>query len=247
MSLKRMLDSCFKYRKAGLAAALATVTLGSFVFAQEATSPAVVEGFPISPPIAEGFPAPRLAIGQQVPAVWGVESRNAVAGYAERRKEQSKMGEALKVLRDEDASEGERREAKESIAELLDKQFESDLENRENQIAELEKQIDQLRAQIKKRRAAKERLIDLRVELMVNEAEGLGFPSSWGGSNRFFAPRPSLTYPATPVAPTAPAALPGLTTRPSAAGATTIRRYNQAAGSFEEERVTQGQSGRRGR
>ncbi|MEM8734670.1 MAG: hypothetical protein AAGG44_10635, partial [Planctomycetota bacterium] len=217
------------------AAALATATLGTFVLAQDASSPAVVQG----------FPAPRLAVGQQVPAVWGVDARGRTAtGYAEIREEQSKVGKALEVLRDEDASQGDRREAKESIVEVLDKQFESDLDSREKQIAELETQIDKLRAQIKKRRAAKERLIDLRVELMINEAEGLGFPSSWNSRGRFPGSSSFFSYPAAPVAPTAPAALPGLTTRPSAAATTLRGRYSEAASGQRSERGREGQSNR---
>ncbi|MFK7735053.1 MAG: hypothetical protein AB8B50_03430, partial [Pirellulaceae bacterium] len=66
---------------------------------------------------------------------------------------------------------------------ILDEQFEQDMASREQRIEKLEEQIDQLRAQIEKRKDAKEKLIGLRIELMMNESEGLGFPSTWNSSN----------------------------------------------------------------
>lgn len=83
--------------------------------------------------------------------------------------------ESLKALQ-ADPSDSE---ARDKLTELLDKQFAADMEHRKQTIGQLQEQIDALKEQMAKREQARERIIDLRIELMINEADGLGFPSSW--------------------------------------------------------------------
>ena len=103
---------------------------------------------------------------------------NALRGQRQ-SPEQEKLREAIEVLRTDESSDTQQEEAKEQIEELLGEQFDADLEHREKQIADLEAQIVKLKQQLAKRREAKQRLIELRLELLINEAEGLGFPSAW--------------------------------------------------------------------
>lgn len=86
---------------------------------------------------------------------------------------------AYEAIRSEESDEKTKDESRAKIVEILSKQFDADLEQRTKQIEQLEKQIISLKEQMTKRRTAKDRLIELRIELMLNEGEGLGFPNAW--------------------------------------------------------------------
>ncbi len=83
---------------------------------------------------------------------------------------------ALEQLKDDDTSAEDKKAAREKIEKTLSEQFDEDLKQREKQIEDLEKQLTTLKQQIEKRRGAKKRLMELRMELLINESEGLGFP-----------------------------------------------------------------------
>lgn len=70
---------------------------------------------------------------------------------------------------------------------LLKKAFDRDLDRREKEIADVENRVSRLRDQIKKRFANKEAIVKLRLQTMVNDAAGLGFPSPYDE----LQPRPS--------------------------------------------------------
>ncbi len=92
----------------------------------------------------------------------------------------------LNSSEDDDARE----KAKDLIQEQLKIQFEHDLKKREAELAEVEKRVKTLREQFDKRKAAQDDIIKLRLQTLVNEASGLGFPAS-------FATRPTIP----PIAP----------------------------------------------
>lgn len=123
------------------------------------------------------------------------------------------MQKAMGVLQDEDKNREEKKEARESLADMLAAQFDSDLDRREAQVQELENKLSKLKAQIAKRRDAKDRIIELQMELMENEVEGLGFPGSWPTTWRN-APTPTGLFDGPQkLGPNwAPAALPGTST-----------------------------------
>ncbi len=94
-------------------------------------------------------------------------------------KQNAELKKAVEKLKDKEASEQDKTAAKEKIISILSEQFDEDMTERSKQIAELEKKLATLKEQIEKRKDAKKRMIDLRVEMLLNESEGLGFPSSW--------------------------------------------------------------------
>ena len=97
------------------------------------------------------------------------------------REEIAEMQAALEQLKSSDTDLDTQNAARNKLVELLSKEFDEDLEQRAKQVAELEKQIVTLKEQIEKRRGAKSRLVELRIELLMNEAQGLGFPQAWNG------------------------------------------------------------------
>lgn len=99
--------------------------------------------------------------------------------YLGRAKQNSELRKAIEKMKDKETSESDKASNKAAIIAILGEQFDNDMEQRGKQIAELEKKVAALKEQIEKRKTARQRLIDLRLELLMNESEGLGFPSSW--------------------------------------------------------------------
>jgi hypothetical protein len=86
---------------------------------------------------------------------------------------------AMEVVRSNRGSESEIADARRIITEDLDVQFEVDLDERKEQLKEVEKQLVDLREQLTRRQEAKSKLIELRMKLLENEAARLGFPNTW--------------------------------------------------------------------
>lgn len=93
----------------------------------------------------------------------------------------------------------------------LEKQYDAYVEAQAKQITQLEERLQKLKEQLEKRRSAKERMVELKLQMVLSQAEGLGFPDS-GFSNqsvisqqqlqRYSAPpviRPNASYPGEPV------------------------------------------------
>lgn len=92
---------------------------------------------------------------------------------------QQQLAEAVRKLQTPDAGEAERQEARKLVSDELRRQFDADLELRRQQLDDLERQIARLREQLQKRTEAKEKLVELRLQLLENESLGLGFPEQW--------------------------------------------------------------------
>lgn len=128
---------------------------------------------------------------------------------------------------DEQKTANLKKTAEDKLRAALGKRFDVLMTSREQQIEQLEKQIATLEAEVKKRRDAKEQIVDLRVQTLLNEANGLGFPgadiatrriqTTWSlpstntktttvfnRHNTFPAP-PAAAVPAVPSAPRSPA------------------------------------------
>ncbi|MFM7564148.1 MAG: hypothetical protein ACKO81_14090 [Planctomycetota bacterium] len=60
----------------------------------------------------------------------------------------------------------------------LEKQYDLFVEGQSKQIEELEARLAKLKGQLDKRRAAKERVVELKLQMVLSQAEGLGFPES---------------------------------------------------------------------
>jgi hypothetical protein len=93
--------------------------------------------------------------------------------------------QALKTGKDEVA----RKAAADVIQQQLTAQFETDLKQREKELAEVEQRVKTLREQLDKRKAAQADIINLRLQTLVNDANGLGFPDTNFGSNAQNDPR----------------------------------------------------------
>ncbi|MEZ6040508.1 MAG: hypothetical protein R3C20_08380 [Planctomycetaceae bacterium] len=66
-----------------------------------------------------------------------------------------------------------------SVRTKLTEQFERDLQQREKELAQVEERVAMLRDQLEKRKNAQDDIITLRLQTIVNEANGLGFPDSY--------------------------------------------------------------------
>lgn len=93
--------------------------------------------------------------------------------------------EAQTKLRSPDASDSDKKEARESIAKYLKEEFERDQKTRREQVERLEEQVAKLRKQLDKRQESQSKIIELRMQLLENEADGLAFPESFNDLNGF--------------------------------------------------------------
>jgi hypothetical protein len=90
--------------------------------------------------------------------------------------------EAAKALNEAEGDDA-RADAKAKLTELLDEYFESDMQRREQELAEVEERVKKLRSTLERRRAKKRDILDLYIQVSLNEADGLGlFDSSAFGA-----------------------------------------------------------------
>jgi hypothetical protein len=92
---------------------------------------------------------------------------------------QTEIARALVAFRNTKSTEADRAAAKQLLAEELASQFELDLNARREAVKVVEKQLEEVKEQLGKRERSKSRLIELKLQLMENESDGLAFPSSW--------------------------------------------------------------------
>lgn len=92
---------------------------------------------------------------------------------------------------------GERTALRNEITGLLNKQYEAHVEQYEQQIAGLESRLAKLRDHVQKRRDAQSRLVALKLELLLSQAEGMGWPEAMSSTNPQVGPNAS-TYKALP-------------------------------------------------
>ena len=76
-----------------------------------------------------------------------------------------------------------RKAAADVIQQQLTAQFEIDLKQREKELTEVEQRVKTLREQLDKRKTAQADIINLRLQTLVNDANGLGFPDLTFGTN----------------------------------------------------------------
>ena len=99
-----------------------------------------------------------------------------VFGLTGRNSTDNKIQEATKAMRQAESS-SERAEAKDKLVALLSEDYDSRLSDYEEHLEDLEKQLDEMRAKLKKRRQAKDDMIDLRIKVLEAEADDLGWPT----------------------------------------------------------------------
>lgn len=89
------------------------------------------------------------------------------------------LRDSLSKLRSNDASESDKKAARETIEKFLKDEFERDQKNRMEHVERLEEQVFKLRKQLDKRQESQSKIIALRMQLLENDAEGLSFPEGF--------------------------------------------------------------------
>jgi len=64
------------------------------------------------------------------------------------------------------------------VAQLLGQQYDQHLAAQVKQMADLENRLEKLREQLERRQAAKTKLVELKLELLLSQADGLGWPEA---------------------------------------------------------------------
>ncbi len=141
-----------------------------------------------------GIPAPRANrtvrnFGRQLPDQPGlaIPSLDPIAGPRRGNDLQQAIHELKTADSDEDKSA-----AKKTIKTELEKQYDAFLENDQKKVDQLFDRLKKLEEQLERRREAKNRLVDLKLEMLISQAEGLGWPTDngWnrGPGSRSFGP-----------------------------------------------------------
>ncbi len=73
----------------------------------------------------------------------------------------------------------EREEAQDGLREALSAQFDADVKKREEELESIRKRLTEMTELLEKRTAAKEEIVDLRLQVLSQDADGLG----WADSN----------------------------------------------------------------
>ena len=81
--------------------------------------------------------------------------------------------------------EYDRDDAEALLRPALEGYFAADLDGREQEINGIQKRVDSLEKLIEQRRGARDQVISLQVEVLKNDAEGLGFFSTTSGGSEF--------------------------------------------------------------
>jgi hypothetical protein len=92
---------------------------------------------------------------------------------------QEEVRQAIAKFKSPRSNDQEKKEAKEKITTYLRDVYQRDQKHRRDQIARLEAQLDRLKKQVEKHDAAQGKMIDLRIQMLETEADGLSFPDSW--------------------------------------------------------------------
>lgn len=138
---------------------------------------------------------------------------------ANRNRRQSSLDSSIEKLKQAE-SEDDKDAAKKEITKELEKQYDVFLAQNEKSLDQLRARLEELEKQLQKRKDAKERLIELKLELLVSQAEGLGWPgesspspsvgrsmfrptTTTNGRTRFANPEPArpAELPANPASP----------------------------------------------
>ncbi len=93
-----------------------------------------------------------------------------------------KLGTAIKEYRAAEASSEERETARQAVAEALSEHYDTFLKAQEQELVALEEKLAKLREQLKNRQDAKERMVELKLEMVLAQADGLGWPEGNTGN-----------------------------------------------------------------
>ncbi len=102
-------------------------------------------------------------------SVWRPTATDANANQLQR---------ALNQYKSTPVDSPERAELRAGISYLLERQYDQHLTHQVQQMAELENRLEKLREQLERRQAAKTKLVELKLELLLSQADGLGWPEA---------------------------------------------------------------------
>lgn len=129
---------------------------------------------PGQPPLVTSAPSLSVAQGQNYRYI-----------YARDPQQMAKFQEAMNAYKEAE-SESDKSAAKKTLHDLLSEQYDNSLSRYEEHLNDLEKKIESMREQLARRRNAKEAVVDLKLDMVISEADGLGWPDDGGASNLFF-------------------------------------------------------------
>jgi len=105
---------------------------------------------------------------------------------------QRRIQSAIQQLK-QTPDEKKKQEIKAEMSQLFTRYFDYEIKQREVKLAPLENRVKKLKAQIDKRKAAKEKIIELQLQLMEHQAEGLGFFTEPNSAQIFIGSDAGLT------------------------------------------------------
>jgi len=118
----------------------------------------------------------------------------------EAQRRQKELQQAVAEYKQAEDAEA-RQSHRDKISEVLSNHYDLYLKNQEEQVQQLEERIVKLRDQLDRRRDAKPRLVELKLEMVISQADGLGWPeeadSTWS-SHPGFVGQASRVYSQTP-------------------------------------------------
>jgi molybdopterin converting factor small subunit len=83
-------------------------------------------------------------------------------------------------------SDEDRNAAKGGLQSELETQYDAFIDQQGKQVEELEERLAKLKEQLQKRREAKSRMVDLKLQMVLSQADGLGWPEPQHRGNPFY-------------------------------------------------------------
>lgn len=115
--------------------------------------------------------------GQTMSVEGFLEQRNSILSNRYFGGNPSPLAQAMKQL-GETKDEATKEKLVVQIQRLLGEEYDRHLTEHENSLDKMEERLEKLREQLAKRRSAKSKVVELRMQQLLNEAEGLGWPGS---------------------------------------------------------------------
>lgn len=126
---------------------------------------------------------------------------------------QQKLQSSLSQYQTATNESGARAALRTEISDLLAQQYDAHIQQYEQQVAELENRLAKLREHVQKRSDAKSRLVALKLELLLSQAEGMGWPEEFPNPPLGSGGPAMLPGPQSP-----PSNVPGMSGPPNASG-----------------------------
>ena len=141
----------------------------------------------VNQPIPPSFVPPNhknyLTIIDKDRSISFIEKEPGVAFTREEMEQSTQMRmeltSAIATIKSGDSDDALKKDSKQLVAQFLKAEFKRDQSIRRDQVERLEKQVEQLKKQLAKREESQDKLIELRMQLLENDASGLSFPDTW--------------------------------------------------------------------